>query len=62
MILKGKGDELKHKRCIGTGRRDRRKETWKRTGLKYEGKCGKTWGDVKRLAGVSEMLHRYLCS
>ena len=31
MILKGKGDELKHKRWIGTGRRDRRKETWKRT-------------------------------
>jgi hypothetical protein len=39
--------------------RGRPKQTWKRTVLEEARKCGKTWSEVKRLAGKQiEMLHK----
>jgi hypothetical protein len=35
----------------GIRKRGRLKQTWKRTVLGEAGKCGKTWNEVKRLAG-----------
>jgi len=36
---------------VGAKRRRRQKQTWKRTVLEEAGKCGKTWSEIRRLAG-----------
>jgi hypothetical protein len=49
----------------GARRRERLKETWKRTILEEAGKCGKTWSEVERLVGNREKLSCFtnaLCS
>jgi hypothetical protein len=45
------GDESIEKQALdwnlqGTRRRERLKETWKRTILEEAGKCDKTWSDI----------------
>jgi hypothetical protein len=54
-----KGDESVEKQALdwnlqGARRRGRPKQAWKRTIVEEAGKCGKTWSEVKRLAGNKE--------
>ena len=51
-----KGDESTEKQVLdlnpqGTRRRERPKQTWKRTVLEEAVKCGKTRSEVKKLGG-----------